>query len=227
MRTPGRRQARRQVGYCCEVDASGRKKVPTDHVAGRSDAGRRRFRVRADRRCTPTVGQRPPITTRTSVVATPTGLEPATSAVTGRADGRWRWLVVTGALEFTGLRSFETLGSRRVFSGLVLPRCCPTEIIFSRDRVEPRPARCGGVDAGSSTGPRRAGGRRSPMSSGRASRAPQARRRGAPPPQPVLRSRRAPRGDTAAPPGWFAVEACPTSGPVVVEGTVGAGACSH
>ena len=69
-------------------------------------------------------------------MATPTGLEPATSAVTGRADGRWRWLVVVGALKFTGLRAFETLGSRWVFSGLLLPQCCPTEIILSRDRVE-------------------------------------------------------------------------------------------
>jgi hypothetical protein len=119
-------------------------------VAGRSDAGRRRFRVRADRRCTPTVGQRPPITTRTSVVATPTGLEPATSAVTGRADGRWLSMGVAGPLEFAGLRAFETLGSRWVFSGLLLPQCCPTEIIFSRDGVDPpsspRWCRCRVVD---------------------------------------------------------------------------------
>jgi hypothetical protein len=45
-------------------------------------------------------------------------------------------LVVAGALEFTGFRVFEMLGSRWVFSGLLLPRCCPTEIIFSRDRIE-------------------------------------------------------------------------------------------
>src|SRR6476646_3528894 len=74
---------------------------------------------------------------RMSVVATPTGLEPATSAVTGRADGRWLSMGVAGPLEFAGLRAFETLGSRWVFSGLLLPQCCPTEIIFSRDGVEP------------------------------------------------------------------------------------------
>jgi hypothetical protein len=72
-----------------------------------------------------------------SVVATPTGLEPATSAVTERADGRWLSMGVAGPLEFAGLRAFETLGSRWVFSGLLLPQCCPTEIIFSRDGVEP------------------------------------------------------------------------------------------
>jgi len=94
---------------------------------------------------------------------------------------------VAGPLEFAGLRAFETLGSRWVFSGLLLPQCCPTEIIFSRDGVDPpsspRWCRCRVVDRDSPS-------RRATFFNviRWATRALQARRHGAPSPQPVLRS---------------------------------------